>query len=487
MFESCPDPTIVIEGAAIVARNRAFLSRFGEASSLHGFLDPRDHAAVPTAPDVLAEGATFIARAALGEGAGVPMKWTAWALGEGKTCVRLAGPAALRDPKLAPLEPVLSGEGPASVTARLLSAVFERIDGILFALGSDGTILVSEGNGLAHFGLKPGQVVGLNAFKVYGADSPGQANTRRVLGGESFRTNSFEGSTLLATWYEPIRDAQGDVTSALGFSLSINEQAQELLQARTLLAAVEQLPIVIWSMDRDGTCVLSTGSGLKDLGLKPDELVGKNLYELYAASPTFKVDMDRAFQGETFYREGLVREMHWRSHFIPVRGLLGEEVVRVYAVSENITERTRNERRLEEQLALIQSQQEAIAGLSSPIIEVWQGVLVVPVIGNFDENRAGELLERLLADVVARQARWVILDLTGVDRVEAATAHHLFNIMRCVELLGSDGLLSGIRPSVARMMVELDINIAARRTYPTLAEALRKLIHAAGPARRLGR
>jgi rsbT co-antagonist protein RsbR len=60
--------------------------------------------------------------------------------------------------------------------------------------------------------------------------------------------------------------------------------------------------------------------------------------------------------------------------------------------------------------------------------------------------------------------------------VDAATAQHLYNIMRSVELLGAKGLVSGIRPSVAKTMVELDISLASWKTYPTLAEALRRLI-----------
>ena len=95
--------------------------------------------------------------------------------------------------------------------------------------------------------------------------------------------------------------------------------------------------------------------------------------------------------------------------------------------------------------------------------------------GNLDENRAGVLVEQLLQAVVTRQALSVILDLTGVDVIDAGTAPHIFNILRSVELLGAKGLISGIRPNVAKTMVELGIPLAAN-TYPTLAEALRRLI-----------
>src|SRR5690242_6057976 len=117
MFEACPNRTIVVEGDAILARNAAFLSRFGDATSLLAFLDPRHHAAVITVPDACARGATCTATPLLVESAGVPMRWTAWALGEGKTCVRLDGEETPRDPKLEPLEPILSGQAPSPVVS----------------------------------------------------------------------------------------------------------------------------------------------------------------------------------------------------------------------------------------------------------------------------------------------------------------------------------------------------------------------------------
>jgi anti-anti-sigma regulatory factor len=272
-----------------------------------------------------------------------------------------------------------------------------------------------------------------------------------------------------------VRDAAGDVVSVVGFSLRANENSEETLQAKALIRALSELPIAIWAMDEDGTCRLSLGRGLEDLGLTPGALVGKNLYELYGGREDFQSDMRRAFAGEQFVSETSFGTTHWRNTIIPVRDTFGERVVRIYSVAENVTERVENQRRLEEQLALIQSQQQAIVGLSSPVIEVWQGVLVVPMIGSIDQSRASVLLERLLTEVVGRQSSAVILDLTGVDTVDAEAAQHLSNVMRSVELVGATGLLSGIRPGVAKTMVDLGVDMQSRRTYPTLAEALRRL------------
>jgi anti-anti-sigma regulatory factor/PAS domain-containing protein len=388
------------------------------------------------------------------------------------------GPAIPRDSKWTPLAGFLPKEPEALEVALLLYELHKRTDSALWAIAKDGTILLSEGSALAHFGIKPGQIVGLNAFQIYPPGSRALEQTTQVLNGESLRIDNLEAGQYWVSWAEPVRDDLGAVTGMVGHMCRVNENSADTLQAKLLLGVVEKLPIAIWSMERDGTCTLSTGQGLRDLGLEPHSLVGANLFEVYASNPQFKQDMDRVFNGEELVTTVNMGDMVWRNRFIPQRGPFGDVVERMYAFAENITETTQNERRLEEQLALIQSQKNAIASLTSPIIEVWQGVLVGPVIGSLDEASAGRLLERLLQEVVSRQSNSVILDLTGVEVVESATAEHLFAIMRSVELLGAQGVVSGIRPSVAKTMVELDIKIASQKTYPRLSEALRKLIGA---------
>lgn len=478
MFDSCSEPTAVIEGSVLVARNAAFLSHFGNVTSFLECLAPDDHEAAIVVQNPGISQTRFTARLSIGEAAGKPMRWTTWAVGEAMACVRLDGEAAPSNPRLAPIAPILPKDKPAPQLAWILHEMFQRLDAIAFVMDMEGTIVLSEGKGLAHFGLKPGQVVGLNAFQLYSAGSAAEMHTRKALSGESLQSSTMEGTSYFVTWHEPVHDERGEQTGLLGLSICTDNNSKAMLEAQSLIGAIEQLPVAIWAMEKDGTCMLSTGSGLRDIGLEPGGLVGKNLFEVYASYPSFALDMERVFQGEHITTVVNIGEMIWRNHFVPVRGLLGEEVIRVYAVAENITERAQNERRLEEQLELIKAQQLAIAGLSCPIIEVWQGVLVVPLIGNLDESRAGTLVEQLLTQVVSRQAVSVILDLTGIDVIDAATAPHLFNILRSVELLGASGLISGIRPNVAKTMVELDIPLAANNTYPTLAAALRKLIGA---------
>jgi anti-anti-sigma regulatory factor len=129
---------------------------------------------------------------------------------------------------------------------------------------------------------------------------------------------------------------------------------------------------------------------------------------------------------------------------------------------------------LRTKMALVEQKEAAILALSTPIIEVGEGVLVLPLIGGIDGERAGVILTTLLEMVSHRRATHAILDLTGVDRVDKGTADHIVTICRAVALLGARVLLSGIRPEVGRALVALRVDLASIATERNLKEALRR-------------
>lgn len=137
-------------------------------------------------------------------------------------------------------------------------------------------------------------------------------------------------------------------------------------------------------------------------------------------------------------------------------------------------------RELEDKLATIERQREAISQLSSPIIQVWQGVLTVPIIGTIDAVRAAHLLENLLAAVLRARARYAILDLTGVDVVDTSAADHFVKILRAVELLGAQCIITGIKVVVAQTMVALGVDLSGVTTMANLEDALQSCLRGLG-------
>ncbi|WP_437670375.1 STAS domain-containing protein [Sorangium sp. So ce131] len=129
---------------------------------------------------------------------------------------------------------------------------------------------------------------------------------------------------------------------------------------------------------------------------------------------------------------------------------------------------------LEGQLRTIQRQELAIRELSVPIIDIWQGILTLPLVGLLDSMRAVEVTERLLARVAEdSDVAWVILDLTGVRVVDTMTAQHLVKLGQAVRLLGARCIITGLGGHVAETLVALGISFEELTPMRSLREGLK--------------
>lgn len=133
-------------------------------------------------------------------------------------------------------------------------------------------------------------------------------------------------------------------------------------------------------------------------------------------------------------------------------------------------EKYRNE--LEEKLATIERQREAIRELSTPIMEVWDKILCLPIVGVIDSMRSAEMTDALLRAVVASGARAVIIDITGIEVMDTRTADHFVRMAKAVGLLGAECVLTGINPQIAQTIVHMGIDMAGVRTHRSLRDAL---------------
>jgi rsbT co-antagonist protein RsbR len=142
-------------------------------------------------------------------------------------------------------------------------------------------------------------------------------------------------------------------------------------------------------------------------------------------------------------------------------------------------ERAKNEaleRLQQSQADLIRKQQLALQELSTPILDVWDDVLALPIIGTVDSSRSAQIMERLLSEIVAKRSRWVIIDVTGVEIIDTQTASHFLRVAKAVELLGARCLLTGLRPAVAQTLVQLNVDLREVRTLRNLKHGLRHCI-----------
>ncbi len=129
-------------------------------------------------------------------------------------------------------------------------------------------------------------------------------------------------------------------------------------------------------------------------------------------------------------------------------------------------------RELQAKLDTIERQQLAIADLSTPVLEIWADVLALPIVGIVDTQRSVEMTERLLQTIVERQARCAIIDITGVDVVDTATADHFVKMVRAAAMLGAHCVVCGISPDVAQTLARIDVELTDVITKRSLKDAL---------------
>jgi rsbT co-antagonist protein RsbR len=130
------------------------------------------------------------------------------------------------------------------------------------------------------------------------------------------------------------------------------------------------------------------------------------------------------------------------------------------------------QKELEEKLATIEKQRIAIQELSTPIMEVWDGVLCLPVVGVMDTARSAEMTESLLNAVVDKKTRCCIIDITGIEVMDTGTADHFMRMARAVGMLGARCVLTGINPHIAQTIVHMGVDLSGIDTHRSLREAL---------------
>ena len=121
---------------------------------------------------------------------------------------------------------------------------------------------------------------------------------------------------------------------------------------------------------------------------------------------------------------------------------------------------------------VITRQQAEMLELSTPVVQLWDGVLALPLIGTLDSRRTQSVMEALLQRIVETGSEFAILDITGVPTVDTLTAQHLIKTITATRLMGAECIISGIRPQIAQTIVHLGVDLGGVTTKASLAGAL---------------
>src|ERR671936_2472138 len=131
---------------------------------------------------------------------------------------------------------------------------------------------------------------------------------------------------------------------------------------------------------------------------------------------------------------------------------------------------------------IILRQQQDMLELSTPVVQLWEGILALPLIGTLDSARTQVVMENLLQRIVETGASIAIIDITGVPMVDTLVAQHLLKTVAAARLMGADCIISGIRPQIAQTIVHLGVELSTVVTKATLADAFVVALQRTGAA-----
>ncbi len=283
-------------------------------------------------------------------------------------------------------------------------------------------------------------------------------------------TSKVDGTPILVrVHWNYLYDEAGELAGFISVSADVTEQKrteEALRESQALLQAfLENFPDLVFAKDRQGRIILGNRKLDQMFGAEPGALIGKTVYDLVnkEAADAIWATEKRIFEtGEPLEVEETVPlDDEIRTKYT-VKFPLYDEAGNINAVggiTTDITDRKRAEaERARLQQKVIEAQQQALKELSTPIIPVMEGIIIMPLIGSIDTERAREITRAMLSGITKYRAQVVILDITGVSVVDSGVADHLNKTIQAARLKGSRTIVTGISDAVAETVVDLGID-----------------------------
>jgi rsbT co-antagonist protein RsbR len=357
----------------------------------------------------------------------------------------------------------------------------------LIELDPAGAIVSWNRQAEAVFGWSEPEIVGRHwaALVPESARAHVDAVLRALVDGEvrhSRHTNRHkDGRAIVCQWHNAVLRGEDGAVDLINCEVR-DVTAEEALrkQQRLMQALASHSPVGIFAKSPAGDYLYANPEFARSVDRPPEAIVGRDDFFLF--EPAIAEDIQRhdaavLAEGGPLLREdagvGPDADRIYSTLKFPLRGDDGE-VVAICGIINDLTEVRRSEReRAALQQRVIASQQQALAEMSTPLIPVAHGVLVMPLIGKVDPDRAERIMEVLLAGVAAQRARAVILDITGVRAIDTTVADSLLRAARSVELLGAEAILTGVGPTIAQTLVGLGVDLRGLVTLGDLHSGVR--------------
>jgi methyl-accepting chemotaxis protein len=290
--------------------------------------------------------------------------------------------------------------------------------------------------------------------------------------GEYVRLGKNGDAVYIQASYNPILDKDGQPYKVIKIASDVTTLKLETAEAQGKVTAIELSQGTI-EFDMDGTIIRANESFLDIIGYSLDEVKGKHhrmfcddTYSESAEYTDFWATLrSGTFQHGEFKRIGKNgREVILRATYNPIFNLKNEPV-KVLKIAEDVSKQRRMEGEREKQQALIME-------MSTPVMQLWDNILLLPVVGLVDSKRVQLIMETALQKILDYQAKLLILDIQGVPAVDSAVANHLIQITKATRLMGCTSIVTGISPDISQALVNLGIDLGDIQTQATLKDGV---------------
>jgi rsbT co-antagonist protein RsbR len=262
-----------------------------------------------------------------------------------------------------------------------------------------------------------------------------------------------------------------------GMAAGLNMLGEELAASTVSKAYVtnilESMDDAVVVADRDGKVTTANRAAEGLVGRSREDLVGQALDDVFPGIAAAALLDAGGVQGADMVLHspgGAAATVSFTASVMRTRS----EIDGLVCVARDVSEQRRAEEDRRRLRDAMQRQAVLVEELSTPLIPVSRDVVVMPIVGSLDEHRSRRMLEVLLDGIVAKQARVAILDITGVRAIGPDAVHGILRAVRAASLIGSEMLLTGIRPDVARALIELDADLGAGVvTFGALEDGIR--------------
>ncbi|MBF0336709.1 MAG: PAS domain S-box protein [Nitrospirae bacterium] len=289
----------------------------------------------------------------------------------------------------------------------------------------------------------------------------------------------------LQATYNPVLGTDGKTLKVIKFATDVTDQKLAIANDSGKIAAIEKSMAVI-EFTTNGTILRANHIFLERMGYDSHEIEGKHhrmfVSKEYAGSEEYAQFWTALAQGNfnrgRFERFTKTGESIWlEATYSPIFDPKGRPV-KVVKFAYDITANVRQGEALE--AALLEAQEaekvrteldRAVAEMSTPVTPIWEGILLLPLVGVLDSMRTSDIMNKSLSMISDMRAKVFVLDISGVATVDTAVANQLIKITKATRLMGCEAIISGLSPAIARTIVELGVNVESIRTTATLRDA----------------